>query len=319
MGDISETLAIKRWWRFRAKPSLLETFLKQKYCVRAHPATKKWASGDSHLWKSMTQARQKAEIHMIWQVNSGSSSFLWDNWTGKGALATEFPEASKSTRTLVNSFIANEKWNEYKLREVIPTHMVQHILTIEIGRHNINDNLVWDLTENGKYTNKSTYGEAARKIWNLFGGPLGIAGLQGTIRTLLNSWWQERSTNAIHKLVIQIVPIIVCWELWKQWCVCMQVWRSEKAQYVHLKHQISWMIQVAVNNAFPNNGLTLPWINLVKLQSIPKSIIVCWETPKSGTIKLNTDGSYNANSGKAGLGGILRDDKGNLVMAFSHM
>lgn len=111
MGDISETLAIKRWWRFRAKPSLLETFLKQKYCVRAHPATKKWASGDSHLWKSMTQARQKAEIHMIWQVNSGSSSFLWDNWTVKGALATEFPEASKSTRTLVNSFIANEKWN----------------------------------------------------------------------------------------------------------------------------------------------------------------------------------------------------------------
>lgn len=45
----------------------------------------------------------------------------------------------------------------YKLREVIPTHMVQHILTIEIGRHNINDNLVWDLTENGKYTNKSTW------------------------------------------------------------------------------------------------------------------------------------------------------------------
>ncbi|XP_019228615.1 PREDICTED: uncharacterized protein LOC109209747 [Nicotiana attenuata] len=84
MEDINETLAIKKWWR-------------------AHPATKKWASGDSHLWKSMTQARQKAEIHMIWQVNSVSSSFLWDNWKGKGPLATEFPEASKNGSYNANS------------------------------------------------------------------------------------------------------------------------------------------------------------------------------------------------------------------------
>lgn len=34
-------------------------------------------------------------------------------------------------------------------------------------------------------------------------------------------------------------------------------------------------------------------------------------------IKLNTDGSYTSSNEISGLGGILRDKKGNLIMAFS--
>ena len=36
-----------------------------------------------------------------------------------------------------------------------------------------------------------------------------------------------------------------------------------------------------------------------------------WEKPQPGWIQLNTDGSALGNPGRAGGGGILRDDQGN--------
>ena len=40
-------------------------------------------------------------------------------------------------------------------------------------------------------------------------------------------------------------------------------------------------------------------------------MLVRWERPGQGKLKLNTDGSAQGNSGLAGGGGILRDDQGN--------
>lgn len=48
LEDISDTLAMKRWWRIRSALSLWATYIKNKYCVRAHLASKKMAPGNSH-------------------------------------------------------------------------------------------------------------------------------------------------------------------------------------------------------------------------------------------------------------------------------
>ncbi|WMV52363.1 hypothetical protein MTR67_045748 [Solanum verrucosum] len=45
--------------------------------------------------------------------------------------------------------------------------------------------------------------------------------------------------------------------------------------------------------------------------------IVCWKFPENGVLKLKTDGSYCPASGKSGMRGVLRDDRGNLIFAFS--
>jgi len=129
-------LATKRWWRFRSITSLWATFLKNKYCIRTHFTTKKWASGNSHQWKMMTQGRSQAEEHMIWQINSRSSGFWWDNWSGKGHLAMFYPDRRKSINTLVNHFLLDDTWNIHKLRDTLSEHMVQHIITIGIGNKN---------------------------------------------------------------------------------------------------------------------------------------------------------------------------------------
>lgn len=56
---------------------------------------------------------------------------------------------------------------------------------------------------------------------------------------------------------------------------------------------------------------------MLKLQPVGTGIIVCWEMPKSGTFKLNINGSHTPSTGKAGWGGVLRAYNGNMFMFFS--
>ena len=70
---------------------------------------------------------------------------------------------------------------------------------------------------------------------------------------------------------------------------------------------------------------SIPWqqnweslINLVdQCKQQYKITMVRWNTPNEGKYKLNTDGSALQESGKIGGGGILRDQQGKLIYAFS--
>ena len=46
-------------------------------------------------------------------------------------------------------------------------------------------------------------------------------------------------------------------------------------------------------------------------------MLVRWERPGQGKLKLNIDGSAQGNSGLAGGGGVLRDDQGKWVVGYS--
>lgn len=94
---------------------------------------------------------------MIWQVNSGSCIFWWDNWTGKGPIAATIPNTPKSTKSLVKYYTQNVEWNLEKLEELLPNHLVKHIETIDVGRQNLQDKVYWDLIDNEKYNNKSAW------------------------------------------------------------------------------------------------------------------------------------------------------------------
>ncbi|XP_042969986.1 uncharacterized protein LOC122302667 [Carya illinoinensis] len=48
------------------------------------------------------------------------------------------------------------------------------------------------------------------------------------------------------------------------------------------------------------------------------SKVVCWVCLKESWVKLNIDGSSRENLRKAGAGGLIRDSRGNLVLAFSY-
>ncbi|WMV54211.1 hypothetical protein MTR67_047596 [Solanum verrucosum] len=155
MDDISKTLAVKRWWRFRTNKSLWADFMKAKYCHRVHPSVKAWTSGNSQAWKFMVNARHVAEPNILWKINSGSCNMWWDNWCEKGPLAILYPDHVHNNNTKVMAYIDGGNWNMNKLREALPEHIVLYIANIPIGDANDNDYAVWNITQDGQYTNSS--------------------------------------------------------------------------------------------------------------------------------------------------------------------
>lgn len=95
--------------------------------------------------------------------------------------------------------------------------------------------------------------------------------------------------------------------------------RQKEFQQIYDDPTIGWNIQSTIAKAYPKVGLTLPWITLCEklVKPVPNLSIVCWKFPENGVLKLNTDGNYCPASGKSGMGGVLRDDRGNLILAFS--
>ncbi|KAF5465389.1 hypothetical protein F2P56_015402 [Juglans regia] len=45
--------------------------------------------------------------------------------------------------------------------------------------------------------------------------------------------------------------------------------------------------------------------------------LVEWKKPRVGWVKLNTDGCSLGNPGRSGIGGVIRDDQGNLRLAYA--
>lgn len=156
-NEICDTLNIKKWWRFRRQKSLWAKFTKAKYCVIAHPVSKVWVFGNSHIWKNLTQARSKSEHNISWIIHQGGCNFWWDNWTSFGAIAYFCPDQVHSVRTKVKDFINNHNWKVQKLHNVLPAWLVHHISTIKIGSNTRSDIPFWNTTSDGLFTNKSAW------------------------------------------------------------------------------------------------------------------------------------------------------------------
>lgn len=165
-------------------------------------------------------------------------------------------------------------------------------------------------------------GQAARYIWSYLGAALGIQAQMINVKSNLITWWRTGTINEVHKLLIHITPIMICWELWKSNCACK--YGGQKHFWINkMQHQINWNVNKALNFAFPKCNFPNHWPHLCDIVEKLKHNIICkqvvWNThpPPTGWVKINTDGSYSAESGKVGIGGLIRDVYGNLIMEFA--
>ncbi|WMV28762.1 hypothetical protein MTR67_022147 [Solanum verrucosum] len=148
---------------------------------------------------------------------------------------------SKSVKLIMKQeYISNGNWNMDKLKDVLPDNIVHHIGNISIGDENHSDYVIWNLTQDGLYSN-------------------------------ISAW--------------QIIR------------------------------------EAAISTALPNCDTTGTWAEFCARIERYKPIVrwrqVRWMKPEIGKINANTDGSFINENSRVGIGGIIRDATGNLIMAFS--
>ncbi|XP_019266683.1 PREDICTED: uncharacterized protein LOC109244105 [Nicotiana attenuata] len=161
--------------------------------------------------------------------------------------------------------------------------------------------------------------QIATQIWSYFCNAYGIRFIKDQIRQTLMNWWLAKERSLVHSMVLQCLPSLICWEIWKNRCsarfedIHMSRW--------HIIQQVSNCLSLMLNCQFPS--LTLPHVWLEKCRTIEKiqhsihSQAVWWKKPDRGWVKLNVDGCSKGNPGSAGGGGIIRDQLGDMVKAFA--
>nr|XP_009615317.1 uncharacterized protein LOC104108057 [Nicotiana tomentosiformis] len=160
-------------------------------------------------------------------------------------------------------------------------------------------------------------GDLARKIWRKFAGPLGIGWNFNSLNITLWSWWNHKSSNPIARFITKNLPLIICWELWKSRC-CNKFEGTRPSIYITSSNITIFFLQI-IKKQFSRVRIRDSWsiiyiacdAHIQQTSSFP----VKWIIPLAQIVKLNSDESCS--NGKYGGGGIIRDQEGNFITAYS--
>ncbi|KAK0603497.1 hypothetical protein LWI29_005584 [Acer saccharum] len=92
-------------------------------------------------------------------VHGGEINFWYNNWLGDESLA-KIIEVREALMLQVHSIFVNGRWDERKLREIVPTEIFSKIISSKVRAENI-DHVLCD-------------GEVARRVWEYFAAIFGI-------------------------------------------------------------------------------------------------------------------------------------------------
>lgn len=116
-------------------------------------------------------------------------------------------------------------------------------------------------------------GQPANHIWNFFGASLDIRHHHWSPTMVLKKWRDTRPKNEIHKLLLQIIPICIFWEIWRSWAACKY---GEQRKFVtaRMEVQIQWTINAALSIAFPKLKTTGTWAQQCRTIEQLKPVVV---------------------------------------------
>ncbi|XP_055814172.1 uncharacterized protein LOC129883562 [Solanum dulcamara] len=162
-------------------------------------------------------------------------------------------------------------------------------------------------------------GAFSRSTWSMFADSVGISKEYTPLRNLLMRWWTSKCRNEAHKLMIQALPIFICWNLWKNRCASK--YGGKHSNLARVKFSVFKDTSHLLHSAFPYINWPNNWRDLVllveKCYHDIKIIPVCWSKPPDHLLKLNTDGSALNTPGYIGGGGILRNASSELMFAYA--
>ncbi|XP_019240872.1 PREDICTED: uncharacterized protein LOC109220861 [Nicotiana attenuata] len=162
-------------------------------------------------------------------------------------------------------------------------------------------------------------GHFAKAIWKNFTATVGFPFSEMPLNTLLLKWWSLKTKNEVHSLLIDTLPIIICWNLWKNRCAAK--YGTKQSSMARVIYSINSDINLMLHAKYP----TLPWptdwsllyLFSETLQFQITTTLVTWQKPPPNYVKVNSDGSALLNPGKIGAGVIIRDHQGDFIHAIA--
>lgn len=131
-------------------------------------------------------------------------------------------------------------------------------------------------------------------------------------------WWLIKPKNEIHKSILQCIPTIICWQIWKNRCTAR--FEDKKISHWFISQEVISMINMIIYIHIPTLHLFDSWqVTYNRVENLKCATylqVVLWHRPIVGWYKLNIDGYSKGNPGPAGGGNIIRDHNGKLICAF---
>eukprot|EP00253_Pinus_taeda_P031162 PITA_31162 len=126
----------------------------------------------------------------------------------------------------------------------------------------------------------------------------------GSIFNTPTKWRKKFLDNEFLGSTWAITPSFILWNVWKE--------RNNRI-FKNVKKSPQFIYDLILRQ-IKETGLVCQ--GLVRKVSIVDPELDFWHPPPKGFPKFNIDGASKGNSGKAGHGGVLRDDKGDIMFIF---
>ncbi|KAL0312659.1 UNVERIFIED_CONTAM: putative ribonuclease H protein [Sesamum radiatum] len=162
---------------------------------------------------------------------------------------------------------------------------------------------------------------SVKEVWNYFGNLFNLQPPQTDFISIMFQFWKLSSPDVKRGHVRLLIPLLIFWFIWmmrneaKFNDVCFTssaiirrvmayLWKLYKAKCFKLVH---WRGDLLVAKK----------IGFIFHSPSPTPPILCrWLPPPNGFWKLNSDGASKGNPGPLGAGGLIRDSRGKLIMAY---
>ncbi|XP_019258156.1 PREDICTED: uncharacterized protein LOC109236426 [Nicotiana attenuata] len=250
-----------------------------------------WAS-----WKKLAIPQDEGGI--------GNSSFWWDNWLGIGHLASFRIQGGRPGNIQVSHFWDSGSWDIQKLNNIALAHMIPEILQIPISYNpQVLDKPIWKPTATGNFTCSSAWNVVRRS------GPKLFINRKIWHKKIPFEWsfclWRAlRNKLPTDDRVAKFGPPTV-----NRYVCCLGP-QAESVDHIFSREMpLSTLLTKWWRNKDNNE------VHKLLIDTLP--IVVIWQKPNKGTVKVNSDGSALTNPGKMGAGAMIRDDHGDFIYAIA--
>ncbi|KAK4707022.1 hypothetical protein R3W88_033409 [Solanum pinnatisectum] len=306
------------------------------------------------ITEAVMHNKKQAEEHIQWRINSGSCNFWWDNWLGVGPLSRFTNDSKRFNNTkdtpdqaiwklnndghftcssawnVIRDKRNKSKFNSFIWHKNIPFKASFLLWRALRGKLPTNEKLTKFGNEPAKCFCCNRFGmdtiehifnngHFATYVWKSYSETAGIITNHSLLPQLIRQWWSTKLKNEAHRLLIQATPIFICWNLWKNRCASK--YGGKQSNMSRVKYSIYKDNYKLMNTVFPHIRWPSNWKDFIAMGENcihdTKVTLVMWRRPPNDWVKLNTDGSALDNPGKLGARGIIRDHRGEIILAFS--